>query len=185
MKMETSQYKMTYYVGAMLAHGGLLTIKEDCLVFSPGTLERAMGATDTAIPFTEIKLVEVTGTITESLMVRTQQKSHRFVGSEPYKIRDKISSAIHNAYQQRSSSGAAVSQGQPPASSAAPRAPSVAAAPTEKTEAQGKCSACAKAVRSEFNFCPFCQAVLKASCAKCYKPVEREWKFCAFCKSSL
>src|SRR5579885_1361266 len=106
------EYKLTYYVGAMLAHGGVLSILDNRLVFAPRAFERTMGATDTVIPFEQIKMVEVSGTITESLMVRTLEKAHRFVGSDPYKIRDRINEAIQHAAEHH-----------PPAALAAPVPP--------------------------------------------------------------
>src|SRR5438067_12027363 len=94
---NANEYRLTYYVGAMLAHGGVLTLHEDRIIFAPRAFERTMGAEDTVIPYDKIKMVEVNGTITESLMVRTLEKAHRFVGSDPYKIRDRINEAIQRA----------------------------------------------------------------------------------------
>ena len=190
-----NEFKLTYYVGAMLAHGGVLTIHEDRLIFAPRAFERTMGASDTVIPFDKIKMVEVSGTITESLMVRTLEKAHRFVGSDPYKIRDRINEAIQRAAEHRAPAppppvpAPAPSPEAPPAApipstAAAPAAP-VPAAPAAKDRLADKCSGCGKPVRAEYHFCPYCKKTLKASCPKCYRFSEAGWKFCAFCGSDI
>ena len=187
MENSANEFKLTYYVGAMLAHGGVLMIKEDRLVFAPRALERTMGATDTVIPFDKIKMVEVTGTITESLVVRTLEKPHRFVGSDPYKIRDRINDALQRAYQYAPAQ-TAPAQASPPPAAAAPKAaaPAQSAAPAPvKERVSEKCSACSQPIRAEFHFCPFCKAVIKPSCPKCFRFTESGWKFCAFCSSPL
>lgn len=188
--METfeNEFKMTHYIGVMLAQGGVLTIKEDSLIFSPGTLERTMGAEETVMPFDKIKMVEVTGTITESLIVRTQEKSHRFVGGEPYKIRDIINSAVQKFLQHKPaiSTNSTKTLKQSPAPDTATTNIPVDAIPTpSQTKSGVTCPSCSKPIRDEFNFCPFCQTLLKKSCSKCFKAVEQEWKACAFCNSSL
>src|SRR2546430_53000 len=97
MPMDTAtakEFKVTYYVGIMLAQGGSLFIKDDHILFVPRSIERAMGASDVAVAFDHIKVAEVTGTITESLMVRSQEKTYRFVGSDVHKICDLINLAL-------------------------------------------------------------------------------------------
>lgn len=192
--METqNEYKMTYYVGAMLAQGGVLLLKEDRLVFAPGALERAVGSVDTVIPFDKIKMVEVTGTITEFLMVRTLEKAHRFVGSDLYKIKDRIDSALQVAAQQKSaSSSRAADSSQMVASTEKDSASQIATAPqvvpssaSVKTKLPDQCPTCFKLVKADYIFCPFCQTRVKANCAKCNKPIESNWKFCAYCSSAV
>src|SRR6185295_11858048 len=102
----------------MLDQGGVLQIKDDHLLFAPRALERAMGAADVEIPFGGVKMVEVTGTLTEFLIVRTLEKPHKFVGGDLYKIRDIINSA-HQVYLQKSPRPAAVPAPAPSASAPA------------------------------------------------------------------
>lgn len=168
-----SEFKVTYYVGVMLAQGGSLIIREDQLLFAPRPIERAMGATDTAIPFKEINMVDITGTITESLIVRTPKKPHRFVGGDLYKIRDLIHSALQE-YQQKSSSLSSVKT-----------AEKTADLVSVKSKIKAQCSSCGEPVQNEFHFCPHCKAVLKAACSKCYRTIGEEWKFCAFCGNAI
>src|SRR3989344_1306992 len=100
MTAVANEFKVTYYVGVMLAQGGGLVIKEDCLLFAPRALERAMGAQDVTISLQDVKAAEVTGTITDSLLVKAKDKIHRFVGSDLYKILDLINAALQE-YQRR------------------------------------------------------------------------------------
>jgi len=189
METPTNEFKMTYYVGVMLAHGGVLSIKEDCLVFSPGAFERTLGASDTAIKFDKIKMVEVTGAITESLMVRTLEKSHKFVGSQPDKIRDKINEAIERAYKNgiithdsAPETTQPVSQAAQPAAQATPK---TAAIPQPAAGKSDKCPSCSQTTRPDYHFCPFCKTAAKPSCPKCYRLTEPAWKFCAICGCQL
>ena len=50
------QFSVTYYVGIMLAQGGILKILDDQLLFVPRNIEKAMGASDVEIPFDTIKI---------------------------------------------------------------------------------------------------------------------------------
>src|SRR3989344_5212489 len=88
------QFSVTYYVGIMLAQGGILKILDDQLLFVPRNIEKAMGASDVEIPFDAIKMVEVSGAITESLIVRTLEKPHRFVGSDLQTIAQVINNEL-------------------------------------------------------------------------------------------
>lgn len=178
--METVEFKLTYYVSAMLAQGGVLRLTDDRIVFSPGTIERAVGATDTEIPFDNIKLVDVTGTITESLFIRTQEKAYRFVGGEPYKVRDIIQSAVQNYLQNKSnvSKTAALA----PANAAPPSTP---AQKPEPAHTLRNCAKCQKPVRPNLNFCPYCKSPHQKVCLNCFEPVEHDWKFCGCCGSDL
>lgn len=175
----------------MIAQGGVLSIKEDRLVFAPRALERAVGYADTVIPYDKIKMVEVVGTITESLVVRTVEKAHRFVGGDHYKVRDRINAAI-DAYQPTPAQAAAAHAAPQPA----PTAPAVQAAPrissgSTISPAQAikapasQCKNCSQPVRSEFHFCPNCRAMLHPTCPKCFRTVETAWKYCAICGGEL
>lgn len=170
-----SEFKVTYYVGAMLAQGGSLIIKEDQLLFAPRPIERAMGAVDTPIAFAEINMVEVTGTITESLIVRTVKKPHRFVGSDLYKIRD----LIHTALQVFHENSPAVK------SAPGPVQTSSASIQVKLKNSSSQCTSCNQLVQSEFHFCPNCHAVLKPCCGQCHRTVGAGWKYCAFCGSPV
>lgn len=175
-----NQFSLTHYVGALLAHGGVLSIEADRLIFVPGAVEKAIGASNTEIPFNKIKMVEVAGTITESLIVRTAEKAHRFVGGDPHKIREKIEQAI-GAYVPGATAAAPASP--TPATAAAHAgspAPAASAAPSSKAPAH-VCAACGQPSKSEFHYCPFCRAVQKLSCPQCYRTIDNGWKFCAFC----
>lgn len=187
-----NNFKMTYYIGAMLAQGGILTIKENSLVFFPGTIEKAVGAQDTIIPFEKIKMVEVTGTITESLMIRTMEKAHRFVGSDLYKIRDIINSMLANYQPQHPVDAGSAEVQLLKIESSATQVPvrantqTVGTAQTPKVSASPKkCPSCSGQISPEFHFCPFCKAVLSACCPGCHRSVTTGWKFCAFCGSDL
>lgn len=176
-----NEFKVTYYVGAMLAQGGVLEVRADGVVFAPRALERAMGAVDVVIPFDKIKMVEVSGTITEFLFIRTYEKAHRFVGSDLYNIRDVIHTALQS-YQMKNPAN--VLTAEPAQNSVSIQAQQTTEAPstsTPKPENSSQCPACSKVIQPEFNFCPFCQKSLKPVCPKCGEPVQSEWKFCASC----
>ncbi len=176
------QFNVTYYVSMVLAYGGTLSLEADRLVFMPGAVERAVGVSNTEIPHSKIKMVEVTGTITESLVVRTAEKAHRFVGSEPHKIKEMIEQSLESA--PRAPVSAVPPAAAVPAASASSATPAHAASPAEtakKTPVSSACPGCKAPVRSEFLFCPHCSTVLKLSCGVCRKVVESGWKFCAYC----
>ncbi len=184
------QFNVTYYVSMVLAYGGTLSIESDRLVFTPGAVERAVGVSNTEIPFNNIKMVEVTGTITESLVVRTPQKAHRFVGGEPHKIMELIEHSLENAPRAPSAAGitplspARASGSSAPVAAAASSVDASLAAPVSsasKSAVSASCPGCKASVRSDFLFCPHCSTVLKLSCGVCRKVVEQGWKFCAYC----
>lgn len=185
-----NEYKVTYYVGAMLAQGGVLEVKEDRLVFAPRALERAMGAQDVVVPYTAIKMVEVTGTLTESLMVRTSEKAHRFVGGDLYKIRDRINAGLQ-IYQHRipvmspDSPLIAATQVPPSSTVTAETQAKAEQATMVKPSTDGKCPDCSKDLRNDFNFCPYCQKSIRFVCPGCTKAVEKSWKYCAYCSHAL
>ncbi len=180
------QFNVTYYVSMVLAYGGTLSIEADRLVFMPGAVERAVGVSNTEIPHNKIKMVEVTGTITESLVVRTAEKAHRFVGSEPHKIKEMIEQSLESSPRTPVSAAPPAASGVSAASVASvgpsasgPTAPAAEAA--KKAPVSAACPGCKASVRPEFLFCPHCSTVLKLSCSVCRKVVESGWKFCAYC----
>ncbi len=184
------QFNVTYYVSMVLAYGGTLSIESDRLVFTPGAVERAVGVSNTDIPYNKIKMVEVTGTITESLVVRTPEKAHRFVGGEPHKIKELIEQSLENAPRAPAPAAVAATATAAPtarapgssaaaSSASAPSASPVPSAP--KSAVTASCPGCKASVRSDFLFCPHCSTVLKLSCGVCRKVVEPGWKFCPYC----
>jgi len=189
MQAVKSEFKVTYYVGTMLAQGGVLIIDNHRLLFVPGIIERKLGADDEEILFENIKMVEVTGVITESLIVRTQKKAHRFVGSDLSNVSNIINNAV-NSYQMSNPTSRVRS---PVATSSHQTAPRAAPSPqtetptptTQKTEFLKQCSSCHKGIRNDFNFCPHCSSVIQPSCSVCHKYVEPSWKFCAFCSQEI
>ena len=177
------EFNVTYYVGIMLAQGGTLRIMEDHLFFAPRNIETAMGASDVEIPFGQIKMVEVTGTITESLMVRTQEKTHRFVGGDLQKISDQIHGALSRfnpKYSSASASAAAAASG-----TGKEEMTRRVQAASERTGSLSSCSSCFKIVKPDYNFCPACGIAIKKICAKCSRGLEPVWKHCAFCGATV
>ena len=180
------QFKMTYYVGVMLAQGGVLSIKPEEIIFAPNSIERAMGATDTVIPYEKIKLVDITGTITESLMIRTLEKAHRFVGGNVNKIKDQVNEAIQS-YQsghplpvvEMSSS---LSQPQPSIPSTPE--PLIVASSSKTLASSRHCPGCSFDIRPEFHYCPACKKELIPSCLTCHRTLDPSWSYCAFCGAS-
>lgn len=161
----------------MLAQGGFLRIMEDHLLFVPRNIEKAMGASDVEIPFGEVKMVEVTGAITESLMVRTQEKAHRFVGSDLQKISENINSAL-SRFNPRAAALSARSGG-----AATPKDETQRKTQNslEKAGVTGSCPSCFKPLKPEYNFCPACGSSVKKICPKCQHGLDAHWKHCAFC----
>lgn len=188
MDAVASEFKVTYYVGVMLAQGGVLMIRDNGVLFAPRALERAMGAVDISIPFDEIKMAEVSGTITESLLVRTSQKVHRFVGSDLYKILDVINSSLQAYKQFKASQPKSAQETGKGAETGSEIKPELARGESpdsgQKPASQGRCPSCLKPVRTDFNFCPFCKAPIKNVCPSCRQRLESDWKFCAFCGHS-
>ena len=185
MTAVANEFKVTYYVGVMLAQGGLLIIKDDCILFAPRALERAMGAQDVTIPFQNVRMAEVTGTITESLQIKTKERVHRFVGSDLYKILDLINAALQE--YQRNPPPSQAPAAQEPATKTAQAAAEDASSRNgaAKPVAFGQCPSCFKPSKPHFNFCPFCKSAIKTVCAVCRQALEPGWKFCAACGQAL
>ena len=170
----------------MLAQGGVLIIKDDSLVFAPRAFERAMGASDVNISFDEVKMAEVTGTITESLLIRTPKKVHRFVGSDLYRILDLVNSSLQTYQLRPARTKPPVEEAKKPEDGrmetrADPTPAQSAPAAGQNSSASGRCPSCSGSLRAEFNFCPFCKAAIKTVCPSCRQAFGPGWKFCAFC----
>ena len=157
-----------------------MKIEEECLLFMPRNIEKAMGAVDVEIPFSQVKLVEVTGAITESLMVRTQEKAHRFVGSNLQKINELINQVL-SQYKPRNPAPESLA----PASVLQAGAKGDMAArvqvAADRTGSSAQCPSCFKVLKPDHNFCPACGMAIKKICAVCRRGLELHWKFCASC----
>ncbi len=187
--MAENQFKMTYYIGTMLAQGGILSIRNDSLDFIPGALERAMGAKDTVIPLSAIRLVEVTGTITESLIVRTSERIHRFVGSDLHQVKNCIDAKMQNIV-----TGGSTSPGQPTEETVQPKPgltlasitapqPNLGSATEKKSPVILQCPECFKNIKPEFAYCPLCRHSLQKNCSRCFRVLADDWKYCPICGS--
>ena len=175
-------FKVTYYVGVMLAQGGTLTVREDSLFFAPSALERAMGAEDVAVPYDQIKTVEIKGTITESLMVRTKEKAYRFVGSDLDKILNLTNRAIQACPSKPKLETAAKSMSAPKSEA---DTQTFSTHHSQVIAQEDQCPSCSKTILPEFNFCPNCKAAIRASCKSCHRKIESEWKYCVFCSAEI
>ena len=180
MNITAQEFKVTYYVGALLAQGGALRIMVDHLLFVPRNIEKAMGASDVEIPFDDIKLVDVTGVITVSLMVRTAGKAHRFVGSDLQNVCDLINQALDRHHGQNPRSSAAHFEPSHPKEDAARHV-----ATSEKAGSSAQCPACFKMMKHDYKFCPACGTGIKKLCSACRDSVDVHWKFCAHCGASI
>ena len=182
MEATTSEFKVTYYVGVMLAQGGILKIMDDHLLFVPRNIEKAMGATDVEIPYDQIKMVEVTGTITEFLMVRTAPKAHKFVGGDLQKVCDRITEAL-NHHKPSHSAGDRSSDSVPKESRQ--ELEKRIQAQSEKTGSISSCPSCFKVLKTDYNFCPACGTGIRKVCTACRHGMESNWKHCAFCGTAV
>ncbi len=161
----TEKFRVNYYVGALLAQGGNLTLEDSKIVFSPtSALDRAMGAVDVAIPFQQILGMESKGTLSRSVHIKTNEKIHKFEGGQAQKFWD--------ALQRIMSNGA-------PATDAPVKPSDVKAAPPPAAGFQ--CDRCLQPIQPGYFFCPHCAQRLKSVCVSCHKAVDPTWAACAFC----
>jgi RNA polymerase subunit RPABC4/transcription elongation factor Spt4 len=161
-------FHLNYYIGAVLAQGGNLSLSDSKIIFSPTSpIDRAMGATDVEIPFHEIQEVEFKGEMMRAFHVRTVEKIHKFQGSQAKSAWERLEKSL-----KAKESSVAVSV---PASNPAPASPPVSASNSLN------CDRCKSALLPGFSFCPSCGATAKSSCSSCHKAILSHWSHCAFC----
>jgi RNA polymerase subunit RPABC4/transcription elongation factor Spt4 len=160
----------------------VLSIENENLVFSPSAIDRAVGAKQTVIPLSEIKLVDVVGTLTEFLIVKTLNNIYRFVGRNPHKIREQITHALQNVTLRTTTFTISGSESQSiQTSSLNPSTIGGQSTFLKSIEFHGACTVCSQPLRPSYYFCPYCRAVLTLRCPKCKRLIESDWKFCAYC----
>lgn len=123
-------FRLNYYVGAVLAQGGNTWFDESKIVFSPSSaIDRAFGASDIEIPFTQIKGVKYNGGIMGSILIKTEDKLHKFQGRQAKNAWEALSTSLKERGMKP--------MGKP------------------ETTAQ-TCQKCSGRLEPNFLFCPFC-----------------------------
>jgi hypothetical protein len=135
--MGSQVFHVNYFVGAVLAQGGDLRLEDTKIVFSPtSSIDRALGAKDVEIPLNTIRGVEYAGGLTRTFRIKTDDKTHKFVGQQV----EKIWQILQNSSSLKSG-----------------------IAPSPKTPATLECGKCAGPLKPNFLFCPYCGGSLTSS----------------------
>jgi hypothetical protein len=151
-------FRINHYVGAVLAQGGNIWLDDSMIVFSPtSAIDRAMGAKDVHIPFQNIQHMEFKGELLRTFLIRTEDKTHKFEGSQAKSVWDLLEKAVH------------VKTTEPAAHAKAAPARALA------------CEHCHKPLEAGFSFCPACATRIKAGCPSCHRAAAPGWSACAFC----
>lgn len=130
-------FRLNYFVGGMLAYGGNFWIESSRIVFSPtGALDRAMGAKDVEINFTDIISIEYTGALSRTFHIKTGDKAHRFEGSQAKRVWDILQEKMPD---KKVLTGVS-----------APASP---------------CGQCSRPLQPAFVFCPYCGVRVKSLAA--------------------
>jgi hypothetical protein len=141
---DKENLRVNYYVGSVLAQGGEVRLEGGKIIFSPtSSIDRAMGAKEVEIPFQKIRGVEHKGEFLRTFTIKTEEKTHKFEGSQARKLAELLEKELKN-------------QGL------------IANIPFEKTTdnlnlkvkpqapTEKPCIQCKKSLKPEFFFCPFC-----------------------------
>lgn len=129
-------FRLNYYVGAVLAQGGNMWFDESKIVFSPtSVLDRALGAADVEIPFPKIKGLEFKGDLTKFFHVKTDDKVHRFHGSQAEKAWGVLTKTLEAKGLQTQT---------------------LVSVPSKKPTAKAACAFCSGKLEPDFIFCPRC-----------------------------
>jgi RNA polymerase subunit RPABC4/transcription elongation factor Spt4 len=159
--------KVTYFIGRLLAKAGILTLRDNGLIFTPTALDRALGAIDIPIPLEEIQGFTYNDTFQKTLQIKTPARTHRFIGSSLNEMHENLIILKRNA---------------PPA----PASPApVVEVHTQPAHADDTCPNCSKIINPLFKFCPYCKTQLKILCPQCKEPVAQDWTACPFCNTNI
>jgi len=168
---EQDKMRINYYVGAVLAQGGEVHLGNNQIIFSPtSALDRALGASDISIDFKDVQGVEYKGELSKTLRVKTGDRVHRFMGSQASKLAALLEEDLKRQ-------GFAFSKDADERTSSKENVTPSAVV----SQVVLKCSRCDKALRSDFVFCPYCQAPVRDICSVCRHAIEADWSACAFC----
>ena len=167
-------FRVNYYVGAGLAHGGNIWLENSKLIFSPtSALDRAMGARDVEIPFDRINDLVFKGDLFRTFIIKTTEKVHKFEGSKAKKVWELLDMALK-------SGGAILAEQSPTSRNTEPAAP--ASAPGHMlSSTKLLCDHCAKSIEPGFSFCPSCGNRVKIVCSSCHRAIISTWIACAWC----
>jgi hypothetical protein len=161
----TEVFRVNYYLGAMLAQGGNLTLEEAVVKFSPtSALDRAMGAKDVEIPYKAIRGMSYSGPLSRSFTIKTEGKVHKFEGAQAKRVWELLAKTLPEK-------GCVLT----PMVEKAPARPPVSVADGLA------CDGCRMALQPGYAFCPSCGTSVKSVCGACKRSIDPRWAACAFC----
>ena len=164
--------RVNYYVGAMLAQGGEVWLDPSKIIFSPtSALDKAMGAKDIEIPFTEIRSMAHKGDLLRVFIIKTDQKTHKFEGSQAKRLADLVESALKEKGLMKNVIFEKKETGLNGGSDSYPSAT--------------LCHQCSSLLKPEYAFCPYCGTSIKPACPSCHRMTQTDWAACAYCGSKL
>ncbi|MFH1283302.1 MAG: zinc ribbon domain-containing protein [bacterium] len=159
-----AECKVTYFFGKMIAKAGTLSLRLDGLLFMPTKLDRALGSIDIPIPLDDIEGFHYDDTLQKRLELKTPGQTHRFIGSGLKELHEGLIVLKRNI----SSSNVLAN-----------------IKDLSQTVSLTKCFNCAKDIKPNFKFCPYCRTQIKLICSKCKEEIEESWLSCAFCNTDF
>lgn len=168
---DDKKLRVNYYVGALLAQGGEVRVDDSKIVFSPtSAIDRAMGAKDVEIPFQNIQGLEQKSDISRTFHIKTGERVHKFEGSQARELAKLLEQTLQSKghkikFEKKETE--LTGSGSLPLSTT------------------GVCPTCAKYIKNDFAFCPYCERSLKPLCKSCHRTLEPDWKLCAYCGTKI
>lgn len=153
---KSEVFRINYYVGSVLAQGGNVWIEDSKIVFSPtSSIDRAMGAKDVLIPFSEIQDLDFKGELMRTFLVKTAVRTHKFEGNHAKKIWELLEKSLAEN--------------------------KTSASPVSSLPRDHRCDQCNTPLEPCFSFCPSCAAPIKTKCTSCRHAIMPHWAACAYC----
>lgn len=154
-------FQVHYYVGPMLAVSGELRITGTNILFkATGVLEKMMNMQDVAISMADIVAYEYAGGLLRTVRIRTNDKVHKFEGSEAGKLGDVLLNLLPNK---------------------ATRTPSKVQSMHPHIGPKYSCIHCGFVAQPGFRVCPSCRAFPQNVCERCRCLLDTAWTYCAYC----
>lgn len=163
---EAISCKVTYFIGKMLAKGGVLSFNDGGLLFSPTALDKMMGAIDIPISLSDIEGFHYDDALQKKLEIITPSRKHRFIGSGLGAVHKRLI-IIKKEFAQKQGPSEGKKQ------------------ETDKIVEENVCFNCMRPAEPSFKYCPYCRTQLKLICDGCKEVVNEKWISCPNCNYEL
>ncbi len=136
------KFRVNYFVGALLAQGGHVSLDDTRIIFSPtSAIDRAMGAKDVEIQIHHIRAVSYSGALSRTFKIKTDERIHKFEGGQTREFWEVLETVLR-------------SKGMKPIEPVGTPTPNPPAAAISTTAFP--CPQCRQLLQPSFNFCPYC-----------------------------